>query len=96
MNSTQKRLIYTYISKASIQTPAGLAMFSMLGVFGEFESSMIQERVRAGLKRAVAQGKILGRPMINGEVEKRVHALREKGHDHDCEGSRHRSDRSAA
>ncbi len=36
--------------------------------------------VRAGLKRAVAQGKVLGRPMINGEVEKRVHVLRAKGY----------------
>jgi DNA invertase Pin-like site-specific DNA recombinase len=52
----------------------------MLGVFGEFERSMIQERVRAGLKRAVAQGKVLGRPMVNGEIERKVHALREKGY----------------
>ena len=54
-------------------------MFSMLGVFGEFERSMIQERVKAGLKRAVAQGKVLGRPMVNGDIEKKVRALRAKG-----------------
>lgn len=30
-------------------TPAGKAMFQMLGVFAEFERSIIQERVRAGL-----------------------------------------------
>jgi DNA invertase Pin-like site-specific DNA recombinase len=30
-------------------TPAGKAMFQMLGVFAEFEHSIIQERVRAGL-----------------------------------------------
>ena len=29
-------------------TPGGKAMFQMLGVFAEFERSMIQERVRAG------------------------------------------------
>ena len=34
----------------------------MLGVFAEFERSMIQERVRAGLARAKAKGKKLGRP----------------------------------
>jgi len=28
-------------------TPAGKAMFQMMGVFAEFESSMIRERVRA-------------------------------------------------
>jgi DNA invertase Pin-like site-specific DNA recombinase len=33
-------------------TPAGKAMFQMLGVFAEFERSMIKERVRAGLARA--------------------------------------------
>ena len=43
-------------------TPAGKAMFQMMGVFAEFERSMIQERVRAGLKRALEEGKQLGRP----------------------------------
>jgi Resolvase, N terminal domain len=43
-------------------TPAGKAMFQMLGVFAEFERSIIQERVRAGLRRAKAEGKTLGRP----------------------------------
>ena len=32
-------------------TPGGKAMFQMLGVFAEFERSIIQERVRAGLAR---------------------------------------------
>ena len=43
-------------------SPGGKAMFQMLGVFSEFERSIIQERVRAGLRRAVAKGKRLGRP----------------------------------
>src|SRR5580692_7007834 len=37
-------------------TPSGRAMFGMLGVFAEFERAMIQERVRAGLARARAEG----------------------------------------
>jgi hypothetical protein len=37
-------------------------MFQMMGVFAEFERAMIQERVRAGLRRAVSEGKQLGRP----------------------------------
>ena len=45
-------------------TPGGKAMFQMLGVFAEFERSIIQERVRAGLRRAKAEGKQLGRPRI--------------------------------
>ncbi len=43
-------------------TPAGKAMFGMLGVFAEFERAMISERVAAGLARAKAEGKTLGRP----------------------------------
>ena len=42
-------------------TPAGRAMFQMLGVFAEFERALIRERVMAGLKRAKEQGKVLGR-----------------------------------
>jgi DNA invertase Pin-like site-specific DNA recombinase len=43
-------------------TPAGKVLFPMMGVFAEFERAMIQERVRAGLRRAVSEGKRLGRP----------------------------------
>jgi DNA invertase Pin-like site-specific DNA recombinase len=53
-------------------TPAGKAMFQMMGVFAEFERAMIQERVRAGLRRAVAEGKTLGRPRIAPELEERI------------------------
>ena len=45
-------------------TPAGKALFGMMGVFSEFERSMIQERVRAGLERAHGEGKRLGRPPL--------------------------------
>lgn len=51
----------------------------MCGVFAEFERAMIQERVKAGLARARAQGKILGRRKISVEIEQRVRAARAKG-----------------
>jgi len=53
-------------------TPAGKAMFQMMGVFAEFERAMIQERVRAGLKRAKAEGKALGRPRLDPELEAQI------------------------
>jgi DNA invertase Pin-like site-specific DNA recombinase len=53
-------------------TPAGKAMFQMMGVFAEFERAMIQERVRAGLARAKSEGKRLGRPPIDPALEKRI------------------------
>ncbi len=53
-------------------TPAGRAMFGMLGVFAEFERSMIQSRVNAGLARAKAAGVILGRPKVAESIEDAV------------------------
>jgi DNA invertase Pin-like site-specific DNA recombinase len=60
-------------------TPAGKAMFGMMGVFAEFERAMIQERVRAGLARAKAEGTKLGRPRIDEKTEEAIrHALNER------------------
>jgi DNA invertase Pin-like site-specific DNA recombinase len=50
-------------------SPAGKAMFQIMGVFAEFERAMIQERVKAGLSRARAEGKSLGRPRISADKE---------------------------
>jgi DNA invertase Pin-like site-specific DNA recombinase len=61
-------------------TPAGKAMFQMMGVFAEFERAIIQERVRAGLRRARNEGIRLGRPRIPADLEKRIlAALRAPG-----------------
>jgi len=43
-------------------TPAGRLQMHLLGAIAEFERARIAERVRAGLGRARAQGKRLGRP----------------------------------
>jgi DNA invertase Pin-like site-specific DNA recombinase len=60
-------------------TPAGKAMFHMAGVFAEFERSMIRARVNAGLARAKAEGKQLGRRKIGAKVEKAIRADLEAG-----------------
>jgi DNA invertase Pin-like site-specific DNA recombinase len=52
-------------------TPGGKAMFQMLSVFAEF---VIQERVRVGLRRAVTEGKRLGRPRMAPDLERRISA----------------------
>jgi DNA invertase Pin-like site-specific DNA recombinase len=52
-------------------------MLQMTGAFAEFERNMIQARIHAGLKRAVAAGKTLGRPLNNPDaIEKAKRALR--------------------
>jgi DNA invertase Pin-like site-specific DNA recombinase len=71
--------LYLHQQGIDTTTPAGKAMFQVCGVFAEFERAMIQERVKAGLARARAQGKRLGRPKVPGRVEKAVLAARDKG-----------------
>ena len=51
----------------------------MMGVFAEFERSMIVERVKAGLSRARGQGKRLGRPRLDLAMEAKVRDLRAQG-----------------
>ena len=51
----------------------------MLGVFAEFERAMIVERVQAGLRRARAQGKRLGRPKVSDKVEQAIRRELAKG-----------------
>lgn len=59
-------------------TPAGRAMFGMMGVFAEFERSMIQARVKAGLERAKVSprkgAKAIGRPKVARSTEAAIRA----------------------
>jgi len=43
-------------------TPVGKAIFTLLAMFAELERSFLIERVRAGMARARAEGKHIGRP----------------------------------
>jgi DNA invertase Pin-like site-specific DNA recombinase len=45
-----------------LSTPAGRLMFQIIGAMAEFERSLIQERVKAGLAHARCKGVKLGRP----------------------------------
>ncbi len=66
--------LYLHQQSLDTSTPAGKAMFQMLGVFSEFERNIIRERVLSGLNRARAQGKKLGRPRCDDA--KRLAAIR--------------------
>lgn len=46
-------------------TSIGRVQFTILSAFAQFERDLISERTKEGLKRAVAQGKKLGRPRKN-------------------------------
>ena len=64
-------------------TPAGKLMFQITGAFAEVERSMIRQRTNAGLKRAKAAGKQLGRPRIDPALEKRIQSQLRQGHAED-------------
>ena len=70
-----------FIDQQSIDTttPTGKLMFQMVGAFAEFERSMIRQRVHAGLKRAVANGKTLGRPLNDPAAVERARAALQQG-----------------
>jgi DNA invertase Pin-like site-specific DNA recombinase len=71
--------LYLHQQAVDTTTPAGKALFQMMGVFAEFEREIIRERVRAGLARAKANGTKLGRRPVGGAVEERIRKLRSKG-----------------
>jgi DNA invertase Pin-like site-specific DNA recombinase len=54
--------------------PAGVALMQILGVFAQFERSMIAERTKLGVEQAIADGAINGRPS-NLSPEKQKHLL---------------------
>ncbi len=71
--------LYFHQNGLNTSTPSGKAMFQMLGVFSEFERGMIRDRVLAGLNRAKAHGKRLGRPPVPPIQIQKIKLLREEG-----------------
>src|SRR5215471_16861628 len=71
--------LYLHQQGIDTTTPAGKALFQMMGVFAEFERAMIQERVRAGLRRARDEGKALGRPRVDADTETAIRKALKKG-----------------
>jgi len=81
LSEIHAKKIDLYIHQQGIDTttPGGKAMFQLCGVFAEFERALIRERVLAGLTRAKANGKKLGRPTVSKAVEQAVYDLRASG-----------------
>jgi DNA invertase Pin-like site-specific DNA recombinase len=57
------------------ESPIGKAMFTVIGTMAELESSLISERVKAGMEAAKARGKLLGRPATPPHLVARVETL---------------------
>ena len=52
----------SYQENIDTSSPLGGAIFTILGAVAQLERDIIAERVKAGLRRAVEEGKQLGRP----------------------------------
>ena len=57
------------------QSPMGKAMFTLIGAMAELESSLISERVKAGMEAARTRGKRLGRPTTPRHLVSRIEEL---------------------
>jgi len=73
--------LYLHQNNIDTSTPGGKALFQMLGVFSELEAALLKERIHAGLARARAEGKRLGRPSVceSPQMIASVKLLRENG-----------------
>lgn len=58
--------IYSYQENLDLSTSMGKAMLTIISAFAQLERDIIRERTLAGLRRAKAQGKTLGRPTLTG------------------------------
>jgi DNA invertase Pin-like site-specific DNA recombinase len=81
LSGLESRNIGLYLDQQRIDTttPGGRAMYQLLGVFAEFERSLIAERVKSGMQRARAAGKHLGRPPIGNDKRAMIITLRAQG-----------------
>jgi DNA invertase Pin-like site-specific DNA recombinase len=70
-----------YLDQQSIDTttPMGKLVFQVTGAFAEFERSIIRQRIKAGLKRAMAEGTRVGRPKVDVALERKAQKELKKG-----------------
>ena len=67
----EKVKIYSYSENIDISTSMGRAMLTIISAFAQLERDIIRERTIAGLNRARAQGKKLGRPRTKRKYNSR-------------------------
>jgi len=62
----------SYQENIDTTTPQGELIFGIFASLAQFESALISERVKAGMARARAQGKPLGRPHIPEHIKDEI------------------------
>ena len=81
LNDLKSQNVDLFLLQQGLDTTSssGRALFQILGVFAEFEREIIRERVNAGLDRARASGKTLGRPKTDAATVKRAQSMLRAG-----------------
>ncbi|MDA2934009.1 recombinase family protein [Acidobacteria bacterium AH-259-D05] len=68
----------SYRENIDTSSPLGSAIFTIISAVAQLERDIIAERVKAGLRQAVENGKKLGRPKVEVDPDE-VRRLRAKG-----------------
>ena len=69
----------SYQENIDTTTPTGELIFHVMASLAQFESSLISQRVKAGMARAKAQGKYIARPPIAKELQEKIIELQRDG-----------------
>jgi DNA invertase Pin-like site-specific DNA recombinase len=67
--------LYLHREQLDTSTPVGKLVLTIMASVAEMERDMLIERINAGLARARAHGKQLGRPPVSGTVERRIRKM---------------------
>ena len=69
----------SYQENIDTTTPTGELIFHVMASLAQFESSLISQRVKAGMARAKAQGKLISRPKISIQKQQELFELQKMG-----------------
>jgi DNA invertase Pin-like site-specific DNA recombinase len=78
LNDSNVKVCFINQPMANTDTPEGELLLGFLGVIAQFERRLISRRTKAGLARAIAQGKTLGRPPNHARTAE-IARLRQEG-----------------
>ena len=69
----------SYQENIDTTTPTGELIFHVMASLAQFESSLISQRVKAGMARAKAQGKLISRPKLSIQKREELFELQKTG-----------------
>ncbi|WP_026632643.1 recombinase family protein [Dyadobacter alkalitolerans] len=69
----------SYQENIDTTTPTGELIFHVMASLAQFESSLISQRVKAGMARAKAQGKRISRPPLPIHQQRQIFELQQQG-----------------